>query len=111
MRESDELRIRWHHGENPPGGRIIPDHMAQPVAETIVATDPSRPFEWNADIISKFAHVPGEPLVKPRWRCGILFRLGSCWIGAHYAPHNKRLCINLVPFVTIWITAPGGRVP
>ena len=46
-----------------------------------------------------------------QWRCGVLFRWGSCWVGAHYSPHNKRVCINLIPFVTFWITAPGGYVP
>lgn len=42
---------------------------------------------------------------------GWLFRWGSMWIGAHWAPHNKRLCINVVPFVTFWITFKGGVVP
>lgn len=27
------------------------------------------------------------------------------------SPYNKRLCINLVPCVTIWITTPGGVEP
>lgn len=49
------------------------------------------------------------PVSTMRW--GVLFRWGSCWIGAHWAPHNKRLCINVVPFVTIWIVWPGGLVP
>jgi len=44
-------------------------------------------------------------------KAGILFRWGSCWIGAHWSPGNRRLCINLVPFVTFWITAPGGATP
>lgn len=44
-------------------------------------------------------------------KAGILFRWGSCWIGAHWSPGNRRLCINLIPFVTIWITAPGGVTP
>jgi len=39
---------------------------------------------------------------------GILFRWHSCWVGVHWSPYNKRLCINLVPFVTVWITAQGG---
>ena len=46
-----------------------------------------------------------------RWRCGVLFRWGSLWVGAHYAANHKRLCINLIPCVTIWIVAPGGDVP
>jgi len=46
-----------------------------------------------------------------RVRAGILFRWGSCWIGAHWSPANRRLCINLVPCVTIWIVGAGGVVP
>lgn len=42
---------------------------------------------------------------------GILFRWQSLWIGAHWSPYNKRLCLNLIPFVTLWITARGGEVP
>jgi hypothetical protein len=45
------------------------------------------------------------------WHCGVLVRWGSAWIGAHWSRENRRLCVNLVPFVTIWITPPGGRVP
>lgn len=44
-------------------------------------------------------------------KAGILFRLGSAWIGAHYSPFNRRWCINLVPFVTVWVTLPGGLAP
>lgn len=44
-------------------------------------------------------------------KAGLLFRWGSLWIGAHWSPYNRRLCINLVPCVTFWITAPGGVVP
>lgn len=42
---------------------------------------------------------------------GILFRWQSFWIGAHWSPYNKRLCVNLIPMVTIWIAAPGGAEP
>jgi hypothetical protein len=44
-------------------------------------------------------------------KAGILFRWGSCWIGLHWSPANRRLCVNLIPFVTIWIIAPGGVTP
>jgi hypothetical protein len=50
-------------------------------------------------------------LMSHRWRAGVLFRLGSVWIGAHWSRANRRLCINLIPFVTIWVTAPGGVMP
>jgi len=46
-----------------------------------------------------------------RWRFGYLIRKESAWVGVHYSPHNKRWCINLIPFVTFWITKPGGNVP
>ena len=44
-------------------------------------------------------------------RAGILVRLGSLWIGAHYSPYNRRWCINLVPCFTVWITLKGGTPP
>jgi hypothetical protein len=44
-------------------------------------------------------------------RAGILFRLGSIWMGAHWSAQNKRLCINLIPCVTLWVVLPGGAVP
>lgn len=42
---------------------------------------------------------------------GILFRWQSWWIGAHWSDYNKRLCINLIPLVTVWIAAEDGKVP
>lgn len=44
-------------------------------------------------------------------RCGIICRLGSAWVGVHWSPYNRRLCINVVPCVTVWVTLPGGNVP
>lgn len=44
-------------------------------------------------------------------RYGWLFRWGSCWVGVHYSPYNKRFCINLIPCVTLWITRQGGIAP
>lgn len=42
---------------------------------------------------------------------GLLFRLGSFWIGAHWSEYNRRICINLVPCVTLWVCLPGGITP
>lgn len=42
---------------------------------------------------------------------GILFRGGSFWVGAHWSPYNKRLCVNLLPRVTIWLAAADGHAP
>ena len=44
-------------------------------------------------------------------QAGILFNPGALWIGAHWSPHNRRWCINVLPGVTVWITLPGGHVP
>lgn len=44
-------------------------------------------------------------------KAGVLFRLGSLWVGAHWSRANRRLCINLVPCVTLWIVARGGVTP
>ena len=44
-------------------------------------------------------------------QAGILFRWASCWIGAHYSPYNRRWCVNIVPFVTVWVTLKGGVRP
>lgn len=46
-----------------------------------------------------------------RLRFGLLVSLGSFWIGMHYSAFNRRWCINLLPFVTVWITLPGGYLP
>lgn len=44
-------------------------------------------------------------------KAGILFRWGSAWVGVHYAPKHKRVCINIIPFVTVWIIGKGGTAP
>lgn len=43
------------------------------------------------------------------WHAGIVFRPGSLWVGAHWSKYNRRLCLNLLPMVTIWFTLPGGK--
>ncbi len=35
----------------------------------------------------------------------------ALWIGAHYSQHNRRLCVNLLPCVTVCIVLPGGKIP
>lgn len=32
-------------------------------------------------------------------------------MGAHWSPYNRRLCVNLVPFITVWVTARDGITP
>jgi hypothetical protein len=50
-----------------------------------------------------------EPVSK--LTAGIKFRLGSFWVGAHWAGYNKRLCVNILPCVTVWVVWPGGFAP
>jgi hypothetical protein len=45
------------------------------------------------------------------WSFGAIFNLRACWIGVHGSYSNKRVCFNLVPFVTFWIASPGGILP
>lgn len=42
---------------------------------------------------------------------GLCLQPGAFWIGAHWSPHNRRLCVNVLPFVTLWVTALGGKAP
>ena len=42
---------------------------------------------------------------------GILLRSGSLWVGAHWSRKNRRLCINLVPCLTVWLVWQGGKRP
>lgn len=53
----------------------------------------------------------GEMMENNRVRWGFKFGKGSGWIGAHWSKHNRRWCINLLPFCTIWITLKGGKTP
>lgn len=42
---------------------------------------------------------------------GILINCNAWWVGAHWSPYNKRLCINLLPCITIWFVFDGGNLP
>lgn len=42
---------------------------------------------------------------------GLIFRLGSLWVGGHWSDENQRLCLNILPCLTFWVTVPGGQVP
>lgn len=44
-----------------------------------------------------------------RW--GVLFNPKAFWVGAHYSPYNKRVCVNLVPGITVWVIGVGGVRP
>lgn len=45
------------------------------------------------------------------WRFGVLFNLSALWVGVHYSAFNRRYCINIIPTITVWVTAPGGVTP
>lgn len=51
------------------------------------------------------------PIEKSGYQFGVLFRLKSFWIGWHYSNKCKRLCVNLIPCVTFWISAKDGLPP
>lgn len=63
--------------------------------------------EWVYHWICRFKL---EPIPRKR-SFGILFNSGAWWIGAHYSQYNKRLCINLLPCLTIWTCAADGKEP
>lgn len=42
---------------------------------------------------------------------GLLLNRHALWIGAHYSSYHKRLCVNLLPGVTLWWAKPGGQLP
>lgn len=46
-----------------------------------------------------------------KFTVGVLVRADSFWVGAHWSPYNKRLCINFIPFVTVWFALPEGVLP
>lgn len=48
---------------------------------------------------------------KRSWSMGLLFNPHAWWLGLHYSPANKRLCINLVPCLTVWVRLTGGNEP
>lgn len=42
---------------------------------------------------------------------GFLFQKEGFWVGAHYSREYKRLCVNLLPCCTVWVTWPNGKPP
>lgn len=46
-----------------------------------------------------------------RLTAGVLVRPSSLWVGVHWSPFNRRLCVNPLPFVTLWVALPGGNRP
>lgn len=46
-----------------------------------------------------------------RTTAGIKLSFAHAWLGIHWCKFNKRVCITLIPFVTIWIAFKGGFRP
>lgn len=44
-------------------------------------------------------------------KAGLIVNWRGLWLGAHYSSFNKRLCVNLIPCVTLWVCGKGGNVP
>lgn len=44
-------------------------------------------------------------------KAGLLLNWRSLWVGAHYSSLNKRVCINLIPMVTLWVCGKVGNAP
>lgn len=42
---------------------------------------------------------------------GALLNKHAFWIGLHYSRHCRRYCLNIVPFVTVWLALEGGSEP
>jgi hypothetical protein len=53
--------------------------------------------------------IDAQRITKPK--LGIRFSWKSAWCGVHYSPFNKRVCINFVPFVTVYYVYKGGLLP
>lgn len=53
-----------------------------------------------------------EPIYSRGFVCfGVLFNPAAFWIGAHYSEYHQRLCINLLPCLTVWVCGPKGMLP
>ena len=73
---------------------------------------PSKPGFYRVRNPDSDPNWPVVPLQRAHYQCfGVLFNWKACWIGAHYSKQNKRLCINVVPFLTVWWARPGGMCP
>lgn len=55
-----------------------------------------------------------SPLPRPTTKAlttGFMPRWGSLWVGAHWSPYNRRLCVNILPCLTVWFVFRGGITP
>lgn len=52
-----------------------------------------------------------RPTYTDHWQFGLIFRLESLWVGIHWSKTNRRLCVNLIPCLTFYVTLAGGDTP
>lgn len=84
----------------------------EPVRHASAEEFPGPSERWRVYLgRSEHARDSGRRHLGTCMKTGILLRWGSLRIGAHWAPNHKRLCLNLVPCINLWVTLPGGDVP
>ena len=53
-----------------------------------------------------------KPIKAVGFRCfGVLFNPAALWVGVHYSHYHQRVCINLLPCLTVWVCGPRGELP
>lgn len=62
----------------------------------------------NKELVRVQGYGPGHAFYHS---FGVLVNWRAFWVGAHYSKQDKRLCVNIVPCVTVWWAQPGGRCP
>lgn len=46
-----------------------------------------------------------------RTKAKVLWQWHAVWIGVHYSAFNRRVCLNVIPFLTLCIVFRGGIEP
>jgi hypothetical protein len=61
---------------------------------------------------SRSMPIPNPTNDEVRLHCvGLLWNWRAAWVGLHHSAKDRRTCVNLIPFLTIWYTRPGGMLP
>lgn len=68
-------------------------------------------FEYHKYSYQKYSFSGEKEWATLEWATGLLFQPNAFWIGAHYSYANNRLCINILPMLTLWITFREGNIP
>ncbi len=72
------------------------------------------PYKFKNHYPASIAHGPAfflEEEAAAEAKAGLVLNWRAGWIGANWGSYNRRLCVNVLPFVTVWITMPGGQEP